>query len=890
MRFYILLLLLRQLPAALSVRPAMDEDISLSPSSEDGGRRENSSLTEQQQQQQGRDGTQPVDSHKLSGSRREELTEHRKGTAAVARQQQKQHRAESSTSQISTKDETIIRRILEAINSDPDDLQWVWDSSAELSPDIPEYEGLRRSALEPQEALVKHLLFRHGLGMIYVSREARFEEFISQVVTTRHQSEAHEEDSLVLFARLVEAMSGWLKGELMKLSLPALQHLRAADIQWAQRDGGDWDTDQYSSYQAGQSVKVFTIIDTILQISWDDITQSDKLFVEFLKEFGSVGRDLGSPALQMAVFNAKALGDYIVPPESLALKERQEPGHFLLTGEIKFESTGFSSRFFIPLSKSEKSNIIDAAMSLSEKDGQAAMLLKVDAVVRLYNAHHMQLLLQEQWPQAIWAHELGGWIKWHPDFVKQRLGQAATISSSEDTRSSSDSDERASGTYWRDTDIHPESDPSSNSNPSTDEWDYTLAEEPGLRSSTTQGAYISMDRAPANMKGPAPRTTESPYEEMEYNEERAVEVDLNRPLYDPEPEDEGAETPLSVGKLLMYLNSDPSDLLWEWTPVTEHELETDKLKFQWIKIHGTDPAECLARHLLFRHGFALIYASRERNREAFISYLGQTERRPNEARAVFYVRVLLGFCADLLAELLQMGLPALIQLHASDSKWGILEYDKQTLASGSNRITSKTLSESADGLPTAFQATKSEKVWSLFSNGVLAFDMSQDDTAPNRAVNKFGSEYARMFWPNNGDGILRSPKFHDWMEAMYDVDGLGQRQLPHGSLGIKKKVLGTSGERWIATGTLEYPFTGWSKPIELEVSQERGEAIHRITTDAEQRMAIASIITETLEKIDKRHHELMDKYEMFFSAEELVDITGYFPKSADIWHQSIFAD
>mmetsp|Transcript_63550 Transcript_63550/g.151569 ORF Transcript_63550/g.151569 Transcript_63550/m.151569 type:complete len:800 (-) Transcript_63550:34-2433(-) len=306
---------------------------------------------------------------------------------------------------------------------------------------------------------------------------------------------------------------------------------------------------------------------------------------------------------------------------------------------------------------------------------------------------------------------------------------------------------------------------------------------------------------------------------------------------DEEPEP-FAEVPMQFGKILATLNSDPEDFEFQWVEVKEEDLENADLQFDGMQVMGTDPALSLVMHLLFRHGFALLYASRADNYAKFAHLWANTWQEEDEITPVYYVRVLTMICTEFIAELLALGLDDLQKLHAADSKWGL----RNQAIQGPSQWSQVGMTVTSADMLCSFQVEKSEKAWSLIANFMQWADA--EVSVMLRANEKFMSGMSR----------IASDFGLDIQAALLDPRSIGELVIPP-----KLEIDGDPGVKLFLKGHIEYPMTGFEPRFQVELQDAEIETLSEFE-EAEDRQAFqAALVKEHIAKAKAAHKKLLEE-------------------------------
>mmetsp|Transcript_38193 Transcript_38193/g.89618 ORF Transcript_38193/g.89618 Transcript_38193/m.89618 type:complete len:858 (-) Transcript_38193:55-2628(-) len=753
----------------------------------------------------------------------------------------------------------IVQNILRLLNSDPSDFEWKWSPDVKTQIEFPPYEALSYGALTREEAMVNHLLIRHGLAVIYASRSERADQFVGEVGRAARRK-AKEEDVLSTYVNILANFCRELKEELEKLSLEALLHLRYTDLLWARNlDDDSEEPEKYSAFQAGESKKAWQLAYTVLGFSWHLIVSTDQLYIKYMREFRKIGRDLRSQSIHEAIFSPYAAGEaVVVRDDSLKLKAGRSmtPGlkNWVITAVISFPHSGYSAQVAVSVTEEEKQQI-EGAVSLGGADTEKEILfIRVHNIIgRMVDEHAKFLFKDQQLRDILWAHELGQWVRHHSGF------QPHTLTSMVNSRPDRDMDPDIymdKKYVWQSKNrdfAYPDLIRSMFKEPPKGgggEYDYEsnfevhLPSDSAASGSSSHPSYDDYDNEDTYYQDAGG--------EQPPSSQQSKDTDVEEPDLEEDVDDESLLMPLSMQNIFAELNSDASDMQWEWTPVHDKDLEDENFVALEL-LHGLPgymlPEEIMARHLLFRHGFALIYVTRLHNYDSFISYIASELQEAGETQMQFYVRVLLAFCADFLGELVSLGWDGLQRLHVSDSKWGIQNQHKK-----SRWYTN------ADEICGLFQAAKSKRVWNLFT-GILQLDqigIGEIDTKHERYLFYYGR-------------VSEEAQSYSLMRALSHYKAMGPRRIGHDSLEAQDSKISsyTSRRELMLLGQIEFWDTGFKANFDTIITREQFDHFNSIKEPVPRKAAMAAHVQEVIERVDSKHDELLQQYPNIVQAYEL---------------------
>mmetsp|Transcript_768 Transcript_768/g.1631 ORF Transcript_768/g.1631 Transcript_768/m.1631 type:complete len:427 (+) Transcript_768:121-1401(+) len=321
-----------------------------------------------------------------------------------------------------------IQSILDLINTDPEDCVWTWRNRTDISSFS--YDRILWASKIAGVALAKHLIFAHGFGAMYASRHARVDAF-KAYADNNPKSELPRESTMMHTVRLISGFSQELKDRLVLLPLSALQHLHAFDHAWS--------LDQYGSedrvFQAGTSKKAHDLL-TKLGVKWDRVRQVQQEYRRFLMRMQSEERQELEPVVQnfgpgwwsdfqqVWMRGKSKVGNAAVEGLALTL----QPGsstQWVIQGKVSWESTGFVTRFVVPVTNDEAVEIYECGESEGTAAQEEMMRMKVQEWRERFFHSHFDFLKQNE--ITIWKEEVASfWPMFGTYEIQERIGNGGT--------------------------------------------------------------------------------------------------------------------------------------------------------------------------------------------------------------------------------------------------------------------------------------------------------------------------------------------------------------------------------------------------------------------------------------------------------------------------------
>jgi len=330
-----------------------------------------------------------------------------------------------------------ILKIIEELNEDCEDKLWThvdfsnntgWEyqNINRFSPSGPDPPG-------PLQALVSHLLFRHGLALAYVSSPRWFPLF-KQFISEPERGPSEGEKRMHWAMNFLASFCVHFAEELEGIGLPALRQFHDMDNQWAVQDPQEQalllrkafpgsmdkaDPDDCCLFQSGRASRVSEAA-IMLEITPEHVFEVYEDTLKYAEEVSQLNiKEIKGFSLYECYTSVKAEGMEELVTDGLKLVEftRGKQKYADIRGQLRFEN-GYTPDFELRVKDDEYK-----ALPTTESERQEKLAEIVRKRLRLWTTRYEEIIAAHR--ENTWANELANFLRLLPAVKEEarRIGQ-----------------------------------------------------------------------------------------------------------------------------------------------------------------------------------------------------------------------------------------------------------------------------------------------------------------------------------------------------------------------------------------------------------------------------------------------------------------------------------